>query len=497
MRRGDDQDALVLLDEIPLSGVQALALLSLATLRAGACRIDAPGGSRRLPRRRMLAFALGAAAWAVPRELLTTLRLYRRVRKIVRSGPRLPSRPAAVDSAVYVRADPSLRWAGHLVGGASTHTSGVINGLSANGLDVAIVARERPAWTEGLHFTPVPLRRIFHLIPWLTSTQYGADIASVATARPASFVYERHTLGSFAGLDVASRLGVPLVLEYNGSELWARRNWGNEAHSRFQSLLAELEGRNLRSASLVVVVSDVLKEQLVQAGLDPRRVLVNPNGVDVERLREYEVRSAAEWRAQLALLDAPTVGFVGSFGVWHGVKLLPEMIERLADDEPDARWLLIGDGQLRAEVQAEIERLGLADRVTITGVVPHERALSLLSACDVCVSPHVANPDGSRFFGSPTKLFEYMGLGKAVVASDLEQIGEVIVDGESGLLHAPGDVRAAASAVAKLLRDPELRARLGDAALDHARRSYSWRAHVRRILDALYPEHHGRGAART
>jgi glycosyltransferase involved in cell wall biosynthesis len=118
-------------------------------------------------------------------------------------------------------------------------------------------------------------------------------------------------------------------------------------------------------------------------------------------------------------------------------------------------------------------------------LIDHDKALRLLAASDVCVSPHVPNPDGSRFFGSPTKLFEYMGLGRAIVASDLEQIGEVIEHERTGLLSPPGDVDAAAAAILRLLDDPDLRSRLGDAALAEARERYSWKAHTRRILDAL------------
>jgi glycosyltransferase involved in cell wall biosynthesis len=244
----------------------------------------------------------------------------------------------------------------------------------------------------------------------------------------------------------------------------------------------------VESASLVVVVSHVLKDQLVRAGVGPDRVLVAPNGVDVEQLQRYRERSAEGWRAELGLAAAPTIGFVGSFGVWHGVRLLPAMVARVAEHLPDARWQLIGDGDLHAEVRDEIARRGLIDHVAMPGVVPHDRALELLASCDVCVSPHVPNADGSRFFGSPTKLFEYMGLAKPIVASDLEQLGEVIVDGESGLLSPPGDPDAAAAAAVRLLGDPELRARLGAAALERATTAYSWRTHTARILDALRSE---------
>jgi glycosyltransferase involved in cell wall biosynthesis len=285
-------------------------------------------------------------------------------------------------------------------------------------------------------------------------------------------------------MELAERLGVPLVLEYNGSEVWAKRNWG-QGEPQLAERLVALEAANLRAASLVVVVSDVLRDQILEMGITGERVLVNPNGVDAERCGQYREIDAATWRRRLGLNEALTVGFVGTFGLWHGVNVLPQMIEELARTVPEVRWLLIGGGLLHDNVRREIEKRGLSERVTLTGVVPRERALELLAASDVCVSPHVPNPDGSRFFGSPTKLFEYMGLAKPIVASDLEQIGEVIDHERTGLLCRPGDAGAAARAVARLLADEPLRRRLGEAALKEALTIYSWTAHARRILEAL------------
>ncbi|MGH8573340.1 MAG: glycosyltransferase family 4 protein, partial [Gammaproteobacteria bacterium] len=313
---------------------------------------------------------------------------------------------------------------------------------------------------------------------------YGEEVARAAVRERADFVYQRYSLGSFAGIAVATRLGVPLVLEFNGSEVWAEQNWGRGQPQMADRLLA-LERANLCAASLVVVVSDVLKDQVREMGIPAERILVNPNGVEPERLAPYREHSAAVQRERLGLEDAPTVGVVGTFGFWHGVTVLPEMVEELARTRPDVRWLLIGGGHLYDDVRREIEERGLSERVTLTGVVPRERALELLAASDVCVSPHVPNPDGSRFFGSPTKLFEYMGLAKPIVASDLEQIGEVIDHERTGLLCPPGDAGAAAGAVARLLGDEPLRRRLGEAALEEAETTYSWTAHARRILEAL------------
>jgi glycosyltransferase involved in cell wall biosynthesis len=478
-------DLEILVDDCPLSGVQALVLLAVSALHKGRVALVAPTRRRRLGRGRFLVRALLEVVRRVPGELVATARLYRRAQAATTHDPRLARRVSEVESVLYVRTEPNLRWHGHLVGGASTHTSGVVNGFVSNGLEVEVMAAERPEWTDRARFTPVPVRRLYHLVPWLTLADYGEAIAAAATGRRPGFVYQRYSVGAWTGLRLAERFGVPLVLEYNGSELWVQTNWGAEHPARLTAPLSALERRNVESASLVVVVSDVLKDQLVEGGIASDRVLVAPNGVDVERLRRYRERTPEAWRSELGLAAAPTIGFVGSFGVWHGVRLLPPMVARVAEAIPGARWQLIGDGDLHAEIRDEIVRRGLAANVTMPGVVPHERALELLASCDVCVSPHVPNADGSRFFGSPTKLFEYMGLAKPIVASDLEQLGEVVVDGESGLLCPPGDPDAAASAAVRLLGEPELRARLGAAALERATAAYSWRAHTARILDAL------------
>ncbi len=220
---------------------------------------------------------------------------------------------------------------------------------------------------------------------------------------------------------------------------------------------------------------------MIAAGADPARVLVDPNGVDIAELAPFRSRSAAQWRAHAGLPDEPTVGFIGTFGPWHGVRLLPALVEAV----PDARWVIVGDGELFPEVCTEMAARGVSDRAAMTGLLERPRALEMLACCDVCVSPHVPNPDGTPFFGSPTKLFEYMGLRKPIVASNLDQIGEVLTDGTTALLVPPGDVDATAEAIRRLLADEELRDRLGAAAFLLASAEYSWTAHVRRILDAL------------
>ena len=483
--RGQRWDAVrVLRDPRALNGIEAGAV-GLASLARTSCfEIVSPVGTVVLGSATMLARATALFATALPAEAARIARLRRRAAAVAGRKHMLARRPPGpIRSLTYLRSEPSMRYMGAHVGGAAAHTSGVINGFAHAGIAVNVVAPERPEGIDGVAFTAVPPRRIFRLVHWPTLVDYSQQQVTAALHFDADAVYQRYALGSYAGLELARRLDVPLILEFNGSEIWAEREWGS-GQIAFSGTLSALERRHLQDASLVVVVSTVLKEQLVEDGIGADRILVNPNGVDVDRLARVREHGPQEWRRRLSRPEAPTVGFIGTFGLWHGVRLLPAIIAAVAARREDVRWIVIGDGTLLDEVQQEIGRLGLADRVELPGVVPHERAVELLAACDVCVSPHVPNSDGSRFFGSPTKLFEYMGLGRAIVASDLEQIGEVIEHERTGLLCPPGDPDAAAEAVQRLLGDPELRLRLGEAALEDARTRYSWDAHTRRILDA-------------
>ncbi len=472
-------------DARALNGVQAGAVGLAALSRAGRYAIEDPQGTATFGQAAMLARAGATFATAFPNEAARALLARRRATAVAARDHALPRRPAGpIRSVTYLRSEASLRYMGAHVGGAAAHTAGVINGFVHAGVEVSVVAPERPAGiAAGATVIEAPPRRIFQLVHWGTLIDYSEQQASIALAHRADVVYQRYALGSYAGLELARRLGVPLILEFNGSEIWAEQQWGS-GHVPFGDTLAALERRHLHDASLVVVVSEVLRDQLVEQGVDAERIIVNPNGVDVDALAPARAHPPAEWRRRLGRPDRPTVGFIGTFGLWHGVRVLPEIMARVAAARDDVRWIIVGDGALFDEVRAEIERRGFAGLVELTGVVPRERAVELLAACDVCVSPHVHNPDGTRFFGSPTKLFEYMGLGKPIVASDLEQIGEVIEHEHTGLLCPPGDADAAAQAVLRLLGDDALRERVGAAALADAQSRWSWDAHARRILDA-------------
>jgi glycosyltransferase involved in cell wall biosynthesis len=116
--------------------------------------------------------------------------------------------------------------------------------------------------------------------------------------------------------------------------------------------------------------------------------------------------------------------------------------------------------------------------------VGHDRVPKLLDACDILVAPHVPLADGSEFFGSPTKVFEYMAMGKGIVASRLGQIGEVLVDRETALLVEPGNVDELTAAMVEMVRSDSLRVSLGVRARKVAELEHTWIHNARRVLEA-------------
>jgi glycosyltransferase involved in cell wall biosynthesis len=300
-----------------------------------------------------------------------------------------------------------------------------------------------------------------------------------------AFVYQRYSRANFSGLLLARHAGVPLVLEFNGPEGWVSRHWGTPL--RYGALVEEVELLNLKAAEVVVVVSRVLKDDLVARGIDEARILVNPNGVDPERYSPAVSGQAVRERHSLG--HARVIGFIGTFGRWHGAEVLAEAFGLLLERHPElrgrAKLLMIGSGMMLPSTRQKVTERGLDAEVVFTGLIPQEQGPEHLAACDVLVAPHVANPDGSAFFGSPTKLFEYMAMGKGIVASRLGQIAEVLDDGRTALLTAPGDPEALADGLLRLVQDDRLREDLGRAARDEVLRRYSWKEHVRRTVDRL------------
>ena len=328
-----------------------------------------------------------------------------------------------------------------------------------------------------------------------TSHYFAALKPAFELLRP-SYLYERLCLGNYAGALLSSTLGIPYIVEYNGSEISMRRSFDGVGYVYEREYLLA-EALAFKQATMISVVSAEVKAGLVARGVSADKILVNPNGADLYAYAPPSREETRDVRREAGLdPDKRVVGFTGTFGGWHGIEVLAAAIPRVCEQVPDAQFLLIGDGAYKQLVDKEVAAHSLQSRVISTGRVPQVQGARLLRACDVFVSPHSSHMVDSKFFGSPTKLFEYMAMGGGIVASDLEQIGMVLspalrpeqfslrhltVNDERAVLCKPGDVDQFVTAVIGLLEQPALARALGRNARRAVEEHYSWTRHVARL----------------
>lgn len=224
----------------------------------------------------------------------------------------------------------------------------------------------------------------------------------------------------------------------------------------------------LKKLPAIVVISDGLKEDLVQEGIDPEVILVARDGVHLERFAHRPGTEDA--RRHLGLpLDHPTVVYAGQLYEWKGVDTLVEAVGRL----PDAHLLVVGgDPRNLPRIEALVEKHA-PGRVSLAGTVPHQVVPFYLAAGDVVALPNSAREEISRKYTSPLKLFEAMASGRAIVGSDIPSLREVLRHGENAYLVAPDDPEALAEGLRTLLDDPALRERLSERASEDVL-PYDW-----------------------
>jgi glycogen(starch) synthase len=225
----------------------------------------------------------------------------------------------------------------------------------------------------------------------------------------------------------------------------------------------------VRRADAVLVLVPRTAELLARDGLSPAKVHVLPSGFEPTLF-------AGAHDDAFPSLPRPRIGYVGRLAKQKRPDLLVEAFGRMQET---AQLLVVGDGPLRAEVRAAVQRSPARDRITMTGFVPHTEVPQVLASIDVLALPSAYEEMGSV-------LVEAMASGVPVVASRVGGIPAVVRDGETGLLVPSGDVTALAAALDELVADPGRRERMCRTARQVAT-GYSWPDLARRVI-AVYDD---------
>lgn len=388
-------------------------------------------------------------------------------------------------NVAYIRSDFWLN--GNSSNGAMAHTVGVVNSLKKLCNNISIFSITKLVYLSGdIEQIVISPKGLMLGISEIEEMEYSHYLATVLFERlknnKPSFIYQRYGRNNYTGVLLANKLNIPCVIEYNGSELWMADNWGHQIH--YRAITENIELSVFRAADLIVGNAEALKEELAKRGILEKKIIVIPNGVDINKfspdITGKEIRDKLGYSE-----DTVVVTFVGSFGPWHGADVLARSIKLAVSKYANVKFLFVGSGGGLAQVKRIIEKDGVEKYVNLVGTVKQNLTPHYLAASDILVSPQIPNPDGTPFFGSPTKLFEYMAAGKAIIASDLDQMGKILTDNKTAMLVTPGKHEEIAEKIIYLAQNAEFRQILGNNARKEAVEKYTWDIHVQKIIDAL------------
>jgi glycosyltransferase involved in cell wall biosynthesis len=291
----------------------------------------------------------------------------------------------------------------------------------------------RKAGEAGIPVHPMPIRSSF-------------DPAAVAGMVR---LFRREEFDSWVASMAAKVAGVPLLVRTRHISVPVRRGWYNFIY---------------RWPDGYVTTGEMIREHLIAVGISPDRVVSIPTGVDVGRFSPDVSGDAV--RAEFGVgRGEPLVSVIGVLRSWKRHDLFLDAVRLLRERGSPVRALFVGDGPMRERIAGEIAGKELANVVRMTGY--RQDIPEIVAASDVIVLP------SDRFEGVPQVILQSLAMGRAVVASPIGGIPEVVHHEKTGLLCPAGDASSFADAIARLLAEPELRRRLGAAGREFVLSRYS------------------------
>lgn len=350
------------------------------------------------------------------------------------------------------------------VAGSERHLLMLLSGLRARGVDASILVLEEPAQIPRAFYAALDERHIpFTACPIQGNFDPALFVRLVRTFRTdAPDMVHTHLIhGDLYGLSAAWLAGVPVSVSSRHNDNPFRQN----------TIIKLMNRLAMRSAKRVIASSGALADFVTQVeGIPTSKVQVIRYGLEA---RDYPPQAAAEARTQFGVgPDVPVVGFFGRLIAQKGVDVLLDAFSRLQAAHPAAQLVIVGDGDLRTQLEHQVVNLALGDQVTFTGWV--DDASALMPGCDIVVMP-------SRWEGFGLVALEAMNAHRPLIASRVSALPEIVIDDETGRLVRPDDPAELAAAIDQLLDDPAGRQALGEAG--YVRRSQAFG--VERMIDEM------------
>ena len=361
--------------------------------------------------------------------------------------------------------------------GCSVHVREMCNAFAALGANVSIYAllkgegnRYPYSITEAKQFKKKWIGRDLRLI-LSNMNLYWTCRKQFRFHRP-HFIYERYGLYGWAGVVLAREFSIPRIVEINS---YLAENQEKRLH--FPRLAKSFENCILKKAQAVCCLSNISRTILIERGIEAEKVLVTPDGVDFHKFNPD--RDGNQIRKHLGLEGKTIVGYVGVLSEYRGAYTILQSAKEVLSQEKNFHFIVIGGGRALSEMENYVQEHNLSDRFTLTGPVSHDDIPHYIAAMDIALAPYGHE---KRFYDSPMKVFEYMAMGKPLIATGQGQIKELIKHGENGVLIEPGDSSGLARAIVDLGGNVFMMKKMGlkgRATIE----PYTWEANARKVLD--------------
>ena len=357
--------------------------------------------------------------------------------------------------------------------GYTIRTQQVARAQQGRGLEPHVLAVEPPPASDADGAMDADIAGVpYHWFAGASGTRAVSEISVAESAERAASIVDRlrpaalhpatpATVGNL-GLSLARWSGLPMVYEVRGfrEEFWLLSHEETPDVDHYV-LTRQADTTCMLQATAVVTLGEAMRSEIVSRGIDPERVAVIPNAVDAEtfRLGDRDPELAASFGIGA---DEVVVGYISSFQPYEDFASIVDAIAALRARGRPVRGLLVGDGTTRPAIARQVSRLGLEGTIAMPGRVPHGEVPRYHQLIDVFVVAR--RPGRVASLVTPLKPLEAMASGRAVVASRLPALMEIVTESETGLSFGPEDAVELADVLDRLVADGVERRRLGAAA---------------------------------
>ena len=367
------------------------------------------------------------------------------------------------------------------VGGVASLYKSLTTEFLRNGDNVHYVSGGSVDLPPEVNFHFVEYSNLYRNFPEVHNLPYNIkstkEVIKIIEDNKIDLLYLHHHDFHYGLQILKNKLNIPVILHLDSIEYWVKKNWGKLYLGKLLQWCEQIE---IEKADAILVISQVLKEQLSNFyNVNPDKIFVSPNGVDVEKFSPNV--SSENIIKKYRLSGNFVIGYSGVFNEYHGIDIFLNSMILILKEINNAKFLLIGDGELRKSVDEFVSKNGIADKVIVTGLVPYDDVPKYLAACDVLVSPFKATHN-TTFFNSPIKTFEYMAMQIPFVSTQIGQLSKILMDNHNSLIMDENDSNSLSKKVIKLYEDKNLSKMIAKNARKEAVEKYSWSENYKRII---------------